>query len=136
MHVADRCGIDVTLARKNLRRDANRFSEVSGDFCQRREKQISKTVTAEFAVTTKTITEESRQQSRVFRERDHAVADVAGGSICSSSRRRPELPPSSETVTIAERLSIQISSSVLPTRRFRPASKVERPVPPPMATSF
>ena len=39
-----------------------------------------------------------------------------GGSICSSSRRRPELPPSSETVTIAERLSIHIGSSVLPTR--------------------
>ena len=31
-----------------------------------------------------------------------------GGSICNSSRRRPELPPSSETVTIADRLSIQI----------------------------
>src|SRR5262249_21795951 len=59
-----------------------------------------------------------------------------GGNICNSSRKRPELPPSSETVTIADRLSIQIRSSVLLTRVFRPASGVESPVPPPIATRF
>src|SRR5688572_16590832 len=59
-----------------------------------------------------------------------------GGSICNSSRNRPELPPSSETVTMAERLSIHMSCSVLPTNCFSPASSVERPVPPPIVTSF
>ena len=58
-----------------------------------------------------------------------------GGSICSSSRKRPELPPSSETVTIADRFSIHDSaSSCFPTSCFNPASSVESPVPPPMAT--
>src|SRR5580765_2944067 len=59
-----------------------------------------------------------------------------GGSICSSSRKRPELPPSSDTVTIAESEAMQASSVCLPTKLFRPASKVESPVPPPIATSF
>src|SRR5215218_1845730 len=55
-----------------------------------------------------------------------------GGSICNSSRRRPELPPSSETVTIAERLSIHLSSSVLPTSFFSPPRRQDSPVPPPI----
>src|SRR4051812_28790537 len=59
-----------------------------------------------------------------------------GGSICSSSRKRPELPPSSETVTIAESESIHPCSPRLPTKRFKPASKVDKPVPPPIVTSL
>src|SRR4029453_7351948 len=58
-----------------------------------------------------------------------------GGSICNSSRSRPELPPSSETVTIAESFEMRGSSVGRSlTRHFSPASKVERPVPPPIAT--
>jgi len=59
-----------------------------------------------------------------------------GGSICNSSRSLPELPPLSETVTIAESVSTQIGSSVLPTNCFKPASSVDRPVPPPRATNL
>src|SRR5438067_7061784 len=60
-----------------------------------------------------------------------------GGSICNSSRRRPELPPSSETVTMAESASSQRPPRPWsPTSSFRPESAVDRPVPPPMATSF
>src|SRR5438105_2615609 len=60
-----------------------------------------------------------------------------GGSICNSSRSRPELPPSSETVTMAESASSQRPPRPWsPTSSFRPESAVDRPVPPPMATSF
>src|SRR5215510_5690617 len=59
-----------------------------------------------------------------------------GGNICSSSRRRPELPPSSETVTIADKDSIESSSLRAPTKLFNPASSEDKPVPPPIATSL
>src|SRR5690349_5997481 len=58
-----------------------------------------------------------------------------GGRICSSSRRRPELPPSSDTVTIADNDS---SHGTLSCRRetycLRPDRRVDKPVPPPIAT--
>src|SRR3954449_2333925 len=48
-----------------------------------------------------------------------------GGRTFNSSRRRPELPPSSVTVTITERRALNF---------FRPRKRVERPVPPPIET--
>src|SRR5205809_1244153 len=48
-----------------------------------------------------------------------------GGRMPSSRRSRPELPPSSNTVTTAVRLLVN---------SFSPRSSVERPVPPPMTT--
>src|SRR2546421_3685990 len=60
-----------------------------------------------------------------------------GGSIRNPSRRRPDLPPSSETVTMAESASSQRPPRPWsPTSSFRPESAVDSPVPPPMATSF
>ena len=63
-----------------------------------------------------------------------------GGRMRFSRRRRPELPPSSVTVTIAVRLamgcSVLISSRRRETRFLRPRSRVERPVPPPRATTL
>ncbi len=50
-----------------------------------------------------------------------------GGNTPSSRRRRPDEPPSSATVTIAVRWGVCL---------FRPRSKAESPVPPPMATTF
>jgi len=50
-----------------------------------------------------------------------------GGRTCSSSRRRPELPPSSVTVTMTDKSALNF---------FNPRSRVERPVPPPIETIF
>src|SRR3954454_3481379 len=58
-----------------------------------------------------------------------------GGSMPNSRRNSPELPPSSVTVTMAPRLSID-QVPALPTKVLRPRSRVERPVPPPMVTMF
>src|SRR5271156_5174035 len=81
-----------------------------------------------------------------------------GGSIFKSSRRRPDEPPSSVTVTTAEssrtmhrkdglgRDGVAWGPGALPIRiprlrsgvttyRFSPRSRVDNPVPPPMATT-
>src|SRR5262249_6843994 len=54
-----------------------------------------------------------------------------GGSTSKSRRRRPELPPSSVTVTTAE-MSRPGSHA---TYFFNPCSKAESPVPPPIDTT-
>src|SRR5262245_58420796 len=67
----------MTLTREHFRGETDRFGKVASDFRQRCQKEISKAVSAKLAVATKAMTKETRQQRRVFRERDHAVADVA-----------------------------------------------------------
>src|SRR5690349_23854879 len=62
-----------------------------------------------------------------------------GGRMRFSRRKRPELPPSSVTVTIAARSetgrsAVASSSGRRTTCSFRPRNSVESPVPPPSAT--
>lgn len=66
----------MTFAREHFGRQSDRFSEIAGDFRQGREKKIPKTVTAQTAVAAKAVLEKTRQQIRVFRQRDHAVAYI------------------------------------------------------------
>jgi len=63
---------------------------------ERGDEEVAKAVTVEVALV-EAILEELGEQVLVLRERDHAVADVAGGKHLKSSRRRPEEPPSSVT---------------------------------------
>src|ERR1700690_1869005 len=65
-----------------------------------------------------------------------------GGNMLSSLRKRPLEPPSSLTVTTAERSHISGLSDFAEGRsaeeltyHFNPLSRVERPVPPPIATT-
>src|SRR5271166_1742438 len=62
-----------------------------------------------------------------------------GGSILKSLRSRPEDPPSSVTVTTAARSAIRPASGAVwledATWRRNPRSRIERPVPPPIATT-
>src|ERR1700731_1581408 len=65
-----------------------------------------------------------------------------GGSMLSSLRRRPLEPPSSLTVTTAHRsrmkgeaLGAAAISAGVRAKRLSPLSRVERPVPPPIATT-
>ncbi len=63
-----------------------------------------------------------------------------GGSTSNSRRKRPELPPSSVTVTTAVMSTGERNPAPLSSSRggrvyfFKPCSRAERPVPPPMAT--
>src|SRR5215472_8090030 len=78
-----------------------------------------------------------------------------GGRMLKSSRRRPDEPPSSVTVTTAQRSPMMgqrswgstfcsfpaswcrtlLRRSCMGTKCFRPRSRVDSPVPPPMATT-
>src|SRR5438552_12131477 len=63
-----------------------------------------------------------------------------GGRMRFSRRKRPELPPSSVTVTMAARSAMGRSAVARPSVRritcsLRPRRSVERPVPPPRATT-
>src|SRR5579863_8344778 len=65
-----------------------------------------------------------------------------GGSMLNSLRNRPLEPPSSLTVTTAQRSEIsgfgglrEVRSTEGPTYCFRPFKSVDKPVPPPIATT-
>ena len=58
-----------------------------------------------------------------------------GGRTPRVSRRRPELPPSSITVTIPVSQSGASMPSPLPQTSRRPSSTIGSPVPPPIATT-
>ena len=45
------------------------------------------------------VLKQPREQRLIFRQSHHAVADITGRQNIQSRRRRPELPPSSLTVT-------------------------------------
>jgi hypothetical protein len=50
----------VTFAGQNFRRESDRFSEITGDFGQRRKEEITETVTAEFSFSTKAMSDVCR----------------------------------------------------------------------------
>ena len=58
-----------------------------------------------------------------------------GGRTSNSRRNRPELPPSSVTVTMAVMSRAATAGSVCRAKCFRPCSSAERPLPPPIATT-
>src|SRR5258708_40244877 len=62
-----------------------------------------------------------------------------GGSMLKSLRRRPEEPPSSVTVTTAAKSAIseveEAAQSAKLTWHLSQSNRVDRPVPPPMATT-
>jgi hypothetical protein len=93
--------VDATAGGKNLGTCLDGLGEVAGDLRQCGEEEVAEAVALEVALT-EAVLKEAAEEVFVFRERDHAVADVAGGSMLRSSRRRPEEPPSSVTVTMAE----------------------------------
>ena len=67
----------MTLACQNFGRKPDCFDEIASYFGERRQKEIAKAMAAKFTVAAKAMTKETRNQSRIFRERDHAVAYVA-----------------------------------------------------------
>ena len=77
-HVVQRRRIDASFAREDFGRKAHGFDEIAGHVCECGEKEVAEAVTAQLPGTAKAITKETREQRRVFRERDHAVAYVAG----------------------------------------------------------
>ena len=95
-------GVDAAAGGEDLRRHLHGLGEVAGDV----ERAATKRLPKEWPSSSPWLEaelEEFGEEVLVFGEGDHAVADVAGGSILKSSRSRPEEPPSSVTVTMAAR---------------------------------
>ena len=137
-HVGYSCRVDMTFARKNLRRKLNRLGKIAGDLGKRREKKISEAVSAEVAVAAEPMSEQLRQKMRVFGKGDHAVADIA---------RRQHLQfvakPARASAVVRNRDDGRkvFDPNRLPSSGSRrifsaPTSSVERPLPPPIATKF
>ncbi len=81
-----------------------------------------------------------RRKNAAFERATMQLRMSPGGRMRFSRRRRPELPPSSVTVTMAARSAmgrwaVARSSVRRMTSSLRPRRSVERPVPPPRATT-
>ncbi len=71
-------GVDAAAGGEDLRAGLHGLGEVAGDLGERGEEEVAEAVAFEVAVG-EAVLEEAREQVLVLRERDHAVADVAGG---------------------------------------------------------
>src|ERR1019366_7972649 len=71
-------GINASAGGEDLRGHLYGLGEVAGDLGERGDEEVAKAVTVEVALV-EAILEELGEQVFVLRERDHAVADVAGG---------------------------------------------------------
>ena len=97
--------------REDLRRKLDRLGEISRDLDQRGNKEIAETMTLEALPGGKAMAKEAGDQMFVFRKSHHAVAQIAGGSMLNPRRSLPLEPPSSVTVTTAERSEIRQGAS-------------------------
>jgi hypothetical protein len=71
-------GEDFATGGEDLRRHLHGLGEVAGDVGERGHEQVAEAVTLEIALV-EAVLEEPGEQVLVFGERDHAVANVAGG---------------------------------------------------------
>lgn len=78
VHIGDRRGKDAAANGENLAGNTDGFGEVPGHVCQSGKKKIAEVVATEAAAGVETVLEQAAQKRFVFRERDHAVANVAG----------------------------------------------------------
>ena len=60
-HITNRRRINMTFAGQNFRRQSDRFSEIAGDFGKCCQEEVAKAVTAEFAISAKSMTKEARE---------------------------------------------------------------------------
>ena len=76
-HVGGRGGVDVALDGQHLRGDAHGAGEIARDVGERGQKEVAETVALQAATAGEAVAEQTRKQGFVFRERHHAVANIA-----------------------------------------------------------
>ena len=76
-HVGIGGRIDAAQAGQNLRGDFHGLYEIACQVCQGGQEQVAEAVSLETAAFRKPVLEQLGEQSLVFRERHHAVTDVA-----------------------------------------------------------
>src|SRR6202521_5624827 len=76
VHVRKRRREDAAADGEHFAADANGFAKIAGDVSKRREEKIAEVVADQAASGMKAILKEAAEASLVFRESNHAVADV------------------------------------------------------------
>lgn len=125
----------MSLACKDLARKLYRFGKISRHLAQSGQEKIAKAVTAKVAVAGEAVPEQARQQARILAQSDHAVANIAWRQhlqLVSQAARTPAIVGDGNDRR--QVLTQTGSRSGALTNRFRPASTVDKPLPPPMAT--
>ena len=69
---------DAAAYGEDFGRDANGFGKVAGDVGESGKKEIAEIVAAEAAALVETILKQAAEKRFVFRERDHAIANITG----------------------------------------------------------
>jgi len=103
MHVRERGRKDASANGQHFAADADGFGEIAGDMRERGQKKIAEIVADETASRMKTILEETARRASSFERATMQLRMSPGGRMRFSRRKRPELPPSSVTVTMAAR---------------------------------
>ena len=154
-------GVDAAAGGEDLGGHLHGLGEVSGDVGEGGEEEIAEAVAFEVAVV-EAVLEEAGEQELVLGERDHAVADVSGrehveffaetaggatvvgdgddgGKVADEAGKAAagvRDPAGDGGVARGEMASVVRRAAVgAATYSLRPRSRVERPVPPPMATT-
>src|SRR5271163_3965984 len=78
MNVFERGGEDAAADGEDFAADADGFGEISGDVRECREEEIAEIVADEAVASFETVLKEAAEQSFVFGESHHAIADIAG----------------------------------------------------------
>jgi len=77
VHIGNRRWEDAAAGGEDFAGDVNGFGKIAGDVGERGEKQVAEIVADKSAAGVKAILKQASEQSFVFRESDHAVANVA-----------------------------------------------------------
>ncbi len=135
-------GIDVSASDQNFGRKAHGFGEILSDGSERREKKIAEAVAFKARAFFEAMAEKLGEQGFIFAEGDDAVADVAGRKhvefFAQASAGAAVVADGDDGAEIANDGASRGTAPNSPgarAKRFSPLSRVERPVPPPMATT-
>ncbi len=135
-------GVDAAAGGENLGGELDGVAEVAGDFGECGDEEVAEVVALEAVAGAEAVAKSWASRSSSSLSATMQLRRSPGGSMLKSLRRRPEEPPSSVTVTRAARSVMRLGSesaeTTLPgtaTCLRRPRSRVDKPVPPPMATT-
>ena len=106
-HVLQRGGQDLAAHRQHAARLAHRLLEVAGDAAHRHDEQVAEAVALQAGALRRSGTGTAASISgSASASATMQLRKSPGGSMPSSRRSRPELPPSSATVTMAVMLVV------------------------------
>ena len=133
-------GVDAAAGGENLGGELDGLGEVAGDLSEGGDEEVAEAVALEGVAGAEAMVEERARRCFFFAEGDHAVAQVAGGEhvevfaeAAGGAAVVGDGDDGGEVGDAAAGLVRGLAGTL--TWRRRPRRRVERPVPPPMATT-